>query len=229
MRFFIFIIYFTLPTLLFAQNEGVISIKKHDIIYRGYDNYIEIGLKEYCHDSIWLECSNCESVKLKSHQIYIVKPLDKRHTTLSILAFDGEKVFTISSKEFRVRDLPDPKIRIASFWNDTPLRISVLKAIANSKEPLFCGDPPSNKIRLIHLSALYGPEETLQADFFVNSWCVKIQNEIFQEESSKINLDLFEYLMNLKFTEPVYMKIEIEALGSDGKVRFISSVFEVVA
>jgi hypothetical protein len=228
MKIFNLILLLALPYLLFAQNEGVISIKENDYLYRGYDNYIDVGLNNYCDDSIWLECTNCEVVLCKSHWQYIVRPLDERFSTLSIMRFDGENVFTVSSEEIYVRNLPDPKVRIASLDNDTPLRVSVLLAIANSNDPLYCGHKPSGKIRLPRLFAMYGPEIPLEAMFSVRSWCVQIQNETFQGEGSNINTDLLDYLKDLKFTEPVYMKLETNVLGSDGKERFVTTLFELV-
>jgi hypothetical protein len=228
MKIFNLIVFIVLPSLLFAQNEGVISIKENDFLYRGYDNYIDVGLNSYCDDSIWLECTNCETVEWKDHRQYIVRPLDERFSALSIMRFDGEKVFTVSSMEVYVRDLPDPKVRIASFWNDTPLRVSVIIVLANSNDPLYCGHIPSGKIRLPRLFAMYGPEVSLEAMFSVKKWCAHIHNETFQGEGSKINTDLLDYLMGLKFTKPVYMKVETTILGSDGKERLVTTLFELV-
>jgi|SRR5690554_790459 len=227
MRFSILIVFFALPLLLFSQYEGVISVKEHNILYRGYNNYIEVGLRAYCDDSIWLECSNCESIEWKSHLTYIVKPHDQRYTTLSILAFDGDRVFTISSKEFSVRDLPDPEIMFNGYWSYEKFSISEL--VKNLKRPIYSNDPPSTKIRTPRVYAQYSPERTMEAKFSVKDWCIQIQKEKFKGKGPSTNRDLLNYLMNLKFTEPVYMKVEMEALEPDGKLRLISSVFEIVS
>ena len=228
MKIYNLVLFITMPALLFAQNEGVISIKENNYLYRGYDNYIDVGLNNHCDDSVWLECTNCDSLEIKSYRRYIVRPLEERKTTLLIMRFDGENIFTVSSEEIYVRNLPDPKLRIASLDNDTPLKVSVLLAIANSNDPLYCGHKPSGKIRLPRLFAMYGPEIPLNAMFSVRSWCVQIQNETFQGEGSNISTVLLDYLKYLKFTAPVYMKLETNVLGPDGKERFITTLFELV-
>jgi hypothetical protein len=226
MRVLNLILVIALPSLLLSQNEGVISIKENDFLYRGYNNFIDVGLNVYCDDSVWLECTNCETAEWKGHRSYIIRPLEERKTTLSIMRFDGENVFTVSSEEFRVRDLPGPEIMFNSYWRDEKISLSELKE--DLKRPVWHNDTARIEIHTPRLHAQYGPEKTMEAKFSVKNWNIQIHNETFTGKGSTINANLLEYLINLEFEEPVYMKLETNVLGPDGKERFVTTLFELV-
>lgn len=97
------------PMIGFSQ--GVVQMNEINVLYRGYENVIEIGvpkgLKEY---TVFAEGATIR----KQGDRWIVKTLDQKFVTVGVLNQKGD---TLGKQEYRCLYMPNPEVHFGGILN----------------------------------------------------------------------------------------------------------------
>lgn len=191
-----------LITIRSVAQESTASIEhmNMNVLYRGFDNKIVIGSGDTDFSRLYISAHNATATLNGDH--YVVRPGNGKTATLEIIAVkdDGTEV-TLRSKEFRISNLPDPKL----YWGWAESG----KAVQNQKPVLSAG---------------YGKYYPFDPEFNVTSWEAMYNGEMFSGEGQYIAA-IDDIVQN--FTELTEFTIEAMVKGPDGISRKISGTWFV--
>lgn len=121
--------------------NGAIANAEMNVLYRGWDNKIEVSASGYDPSTVSVSCSGCKISKKGDGYIARVSGSGKK-ATLNITAKDSDgATVKIVSKEFRIFSLPKPS---AYFANQTFDKPTLSRGLAKSASKLMAkiGDSP---------------------------------------------------------------------------------------
>lgn len=128
----------------YTVGEPNASVSPYDlmVLYRGWDNKIEVSASGFPPDAIQVTCSGCSIGR--SGEFYVAKVTGMaKEATISVSANVDGKSTQIAQKKFRIFNLPVPN---AYFANQTFDRPSIKKTLAAQGTKLIAklGDSPLN-------------------------------------------------------------------------------------
>ncbi len=190
-----------LSGLTFGQNyHAAVELPEMNIMYRGYNNKVEVAVNNADSSDVVVECSGCE-VK-KSGSGYVVNPTGRsRELYLSVLVRQKDSLIAIKKIKYRVSNLPYPELYWGGSKNGT-------KANIRSKK----------------LFAKYPPDIPLNATFKVLSWELQTKNDTITGSGS--NLSSTQETLK-KITVPSTVTFTAIVMGPDGIRRKKTGTWKV--
>jgi hypothetical protein len=180
-----------------GKPSGAISLPEMNVLYRGYQNKVKGAVSGYTDYSLSMSNGSIS----KSGDVYIAKPGGGREATISItgIAADGSKA-SVGKEEFRVRNLPNPTIKLGSLWDGAEASSASIKAMTR-------------------LFAKYPPEIPLAANFSVVSYKVKITGLLTTARGNGSNLNGAAKSLLKQARSGATILFETDVKGPDGKIR----------
>lgn len=184
---------------------GAISLPEMNVLYRGYNNKVKGAVSGYTDYSLSMSNGSIS----KSGDTYIAKPGGGREATISItgIAADGSQA-TVGQEKFRVRNLPNPTIKLGSLWDGDKASAGSVKAMTR-------------------LFAQYPPEIPLNAKFNVVSYTVKVTGAPRSAKGTGSALNGAAQSLIRQARSGASIVIETDVKGPDGRIRRKNGVITV--
>lgn len=116
---------FNVPPFMVGEPALVVSPTQMNVFYRGIDNPVEVSVPGVPQNSVDASCQGCETFQKGEKGTYIVRPAAGKEAKISVSAtINGEKK-SIGTKEFRVKQIPDP---VPSFASKRPTDGTITQA-----------------------------------------------------------------------------------------------------
>ena len=197
------IIFLFISFLTFSQKENInVTLPNSYIIYAGYDNVIKITFSKKRINGIFLECENCEVIKLlnSKNNEWLLRVSQSKLALIIVKNRSGKE---IGRKVFSVLPPPEPVVMLDS---------------NNAQLPLI--DIPT-KIALVM------PKHVpLNASFHVRSWIAVVDKETFEGNGSHFTADLTNYIKTKKSGTLIFRIKYISAFGESEITEIFQYSFE---
>ncbi|XOV68251.1 MAG: hypothetical protein ACFHU9_03555 [Fluviicola sp.] len=187
--------------LSYAQESSVaIENIEMNVLYRGYENKIKVGMPTSEDGTLFLTGSNVTITR--KGDFFIVKPGVGKTAELQVIETksDGTQIF-VGSKEYRVAILPTPVLH----WGSIPAG----KAIMNEMPVLSAG---------------YGRSHPFNHQFRIVKWYADYDGKEYSADGTDIS-DLSNLVST--FTELTEITISAYVNGGDGITRKIDGTWFV--
>jgi len=188
-----------------AEGSVVVSPTKMNVFYLAVDNPVEISVSGVPGNKIRASASNGRLDPRGN--AWIMRPTRIGNCMVTVSAEIDGKFTTVGSKEFRVKQVPDP---IALVNNQKGGAIA--KNVLMAQSGVVAAMPPDFDFDLTFTVTEYTVLTVVQG--FVRE--VKVKGNQF-------NQDVRTLLTNLSKGSPVYIQ-DIRAVGPDGSVRSLSTI-----
>lgn len=191
--------------LSFSQNnaiKGLISNPDTRILYRGYDNPLEIYTCEVC-DSVYVSSADAEVTMRNKGQFYVRPKAGKRNLTLSIKCILGSDTTSLWSERYIIKALPKPKIYLGG--------IAMNKDFNHVKE--------TNLFHQNRFSVRYDESVHLTGvKFRILEWSINIGKTTFTNTDAKLTDDFKAAFKKAKKGTRVYFD-NVTIIAPDGIAR----------
>ncbi len=193
--------------------NGAIANSEMNVLYRGWDNKIEVSASGYDPSTVNVSCSGCKISKKGDGYIARVSGSAKK-ASLNITAKDAEGASVkIVSKEFRIFNLPSPKPYFAGQTFDKPT-IKKAKAANSSIVKALIGDSPLDVKYTVTGFKMSGSKNGKSFDM--------------RSKGNKLTGEMKAYIKRLGKSSKIIIT-DIVAQGPSGKPKKIGSlVFKVI-
>lgn len=222
-----------LITSLFSFGQNIVAeTNRNNVLYRHYPNRIAFGSQGISDSLIIYTCPRClefykdtsgYSSPSKSEEYVVIPGEDRIVDIFAYRRCATSQDSLIDKKEFRVRNLPDPTLKIASFWSGDTLSKKVF--INLSETPTRHYSDEAKRIHKVRLFAMYPPEMTLNASFRVQKWDIIVGKKRFSCEGSTLTDGFLTYLKNHRIQQLQKFIIEAKVLFPTGERRMILNHF----
>lgn len=188
-----------------GKPSGAISLPEMNVLYRGYDNKVKGAVSGYTDYSLSMSNGSIG----KKGDVYIAKPGGGREATISItgIAADGTKA-SVGKETFRVRNLPNPTIKLGSLWDGDKASAASVKAMTR-------------------LFAQYPPEIPLAAKFSVVKYTIKVTGAPRSAAGTGSTLNGAAQSLIRQARPGSSIVIETDVRGPDGRIRRKNGVITV--
>ena len=194
-----------------GKPAAIISNDDLNILYRGFDNSISISAPGIPTENLRLAIAG-GTATARGNGKYIVKPTaNSVEITVSGL-INGREV-NMGGNTYRVKQLPDPK------------PYAVYKDANGNLQSVFDGSVhgPSFVAGNPTVTAGYGEDALVQANFTVRSFAIRIGRRTYNSNGPRFSPEQIEVISNMPSGTPVTIQ-RIRAVGPDGLERNLSAV-----
>jgi gliding motility-associated protein GldM len=194
-----------------GKPAAIISNDDLNILYRGFDNSISISSPGIPTENLRLAITGGTATP-RGNGKYIVKPTaNSVEITVSGL-INGRQV-NLGGNTYRVKQLPDPK-PYAVYRDANGNLQSVFDGSVHG--PSFVAGNPT-------VTAGYGEDALVQANFAVRSFAIRIGRRTYNSSGARFSQEQIDVIGNMPSGTPVTIQ-RIRAVGPDGIERNLSAV-----
>lgn len=194
-----------------GKPAAIISNDDLNILYKGFDNNISISAPGIPNDQLSISVNGGSAVP-KGNGKYIIKTTASS-VDISVIGKVGGRAINMGKNTYRVKQLPDPK-PYAVYKDANGNTKSVFDGSVHG--PTFVKGVPT-------VTAGYGEDALIQANFTVKSFSIKIGRRTYNSTSSKFTPDQINVVAGLPSGTMVTIQ-RIRAVGPDGIERNLSAV-----
>lgn len=190
---------------------AIISNDDLNILYRGFDNNISISAPGIPTDNLRINVTGGTATP-KGNGRYVVVP-NASSVEIAVSGVVGGRPVALGSNTYRVRQLPDPK-PYALYRDANGNARSVFDGSVHG--PTFVNGRPT-------VTAGYGEDALVQANFRVTSFAIRIGRRTFNSSSANFSQEQIQAINSLPSGTPLIIQ-RIRAIGPDGLERNLSAV-----
>lgn len=186
-----------LLTVLAQKQQVAIEFPEYDIIFRGYDNQIKLAVDKIDPSKLKIVGEGCEAQKSGEANTYILRVKTPEKTaSIAVLMVDGKQTDTLTTKNFRVMNLPVPELYLDN-------RVSG-DSVNSSTHELVIGYPAEFPIHL---------------DVTIKAWEVNLNGKIISG-SGNVLTGLETYFA--KNSLPLTLQVSVKFVTPDGPMRIVT-------
>lgn len=194
-----------------GKPAAIISNDDLNILYRGFDNSISISVPGIPTENLRLTINGGTATPRGSGR-YSVKPT-ANSVELRVSGLINGRQVNLGGNTYRVKQLPDPK------------PYAVYKDANGNSQSVFDGSVhgPSFVAGNPTVTAGYGEDALVQANFSVRSFSIRIGRRTYNSDGPRFSSEQLDIIANMPSGTPVTIQ-RIRAVGPDGIDRNLSAV-----
>lgn len=207
-RTFLFILFIQLSSLSSAQNQeilGLISNVEARVLYRGYDNNLELFSCADC-DSVFVSSLSAKVQMLNSLQFVVTPKTGSRTLVLRVNCIKGIDTTVLWSEPYSVKSMPYPKVYLGGI--DLEKDINIVKEVNLFSQNRFL-------VRYDENVQLTGVK------FRVTEWLIRIGNETFTNKNAKLTAEFKAAFQKARKGKKIYFDY-VNIIAPDGITRRIN-------
>merc|ERR1711991_204047 len=188
-----------------GKPSGAVSLPEMNVLYRGYENKVKGAVSGYTGYRLSMSGG---SISQKG-DVWIARPGSGREATINITGVAGDgSTASVGSEKFRVRNLPNPTIKLGSLWDGAEANSSSVRAMTR-------------------LFAQYPPEIPLNAKFTVVKYIVKVTGAPRNASGTGASLNGAAKALISQARPGSSIVLETDVRGPDGRIRRKNGVIKV--
>lgn len=194
-----------------GRAAAIISNDDLNILYRGFENNISISAAGIPTENLRINVTGGTATP-RGNGRYTVSPT-ANSVEIAVIGNIGGRTVNLGSNTYRVRQLPDPR-PYATFRDANGNLRTVFEGSIHG--PSFIAGSPT-------VTAGYGEDALVQANFRVTSFVIRVGRRTFSSNGALFSQDQIDLIRGLPSGTPLTIQ-RIMAIGPDGVERNLSAV-----